>query len=286
MLAYATLLQMQARFPDLLAIVADWLSARTGQSWDAAGVLGAEVWNYPQIEVRTALAKPDDRNVWSLQVNTRDARVDGRDWRLELALREFERGGVQATVAVHASDVRGVSRTAPPVPMSQPALVRALLERGLPDPGTPGLKSLQLDGEEDAQVVAARIADPGRGHAVVVACRGETELDVGVLRNTLTGLADVIELRPVMAYEITTVLKDVHAWPPAGRAVVFPPRTANARSADLERRQLYAAEARTLTSAVLRLGAPRVLEAHRTLEQLHGDLASSTPDVGAEAWAT
>lgn len=286
MLAYATFLHLQARFPELLGIVADWLAARTGQSWDASRVLDAAVWNYPQIEVRTALARPQGQTVWSLQVNTRDTRVPGRDWRFELALREFERGGVQATVAVHASDVRGVSRSAPPVPMSQPVLVRALLERGLPDPETPGLQALPLECEADAQVVAARVADPRRVHAVVVACRGETELDVGVLRNTLTGLADVVELRPVMAYEITTILKDVQAWPPAGRAVIFPPRTAMARPADLDRRQLYAAEARTLTSAVLRSGAPRVLEAHRTLEQLTGDRATSTPEEDSEARAS
>ncbi|MBL8097186.1 MAG: hypothetical protein JNL73_23615 [Anaerolineales bacterium] len=280
MLAYATLLHLKARFPDLLAIVAEWLSARTNQSWNARRVLDAAVWKYPLLEVRTALAHPQDRAVWSLQLNTRDTRVPGRDWRFELALRELKRGGVQATVAVRASDVRGPSRSAPLVPFSQPALVGALLERGDPDPETPGLVPLPLNREADAQVVAARITDPRRAHAVVVLCRGETALDVSALRTTVTGLADVVDLRPVLAFEIATTLKTVNAWPPPGRATVFPPRAAMVRPPELERRQVFGAEARTLISAVLRLSAPRVLAEHVTVERLQQASGPGASDGG------
>lgn len=280
MLAYATLLHLQARFPDLLAIVAEWLSARTNQPWNARRVLDAAVWKYPLLEVRTALAHPQDRAVWSLQLNTRDTRVPGRDWRFELALRELKQGGVQATVAVRASDVRGPSRSAPLVPFSQPALVGALLERGEPDPETPGLVPLPLNGEADAQVVAARITDPRRAHAVVVVCRGETALDVAALRTTVTGLADVVELRPVLAFEVATTLKTANAWPPSGRAAVFPPRAAMVRPPELERRQVFGAEARTLMSAVLRLSAPRVLAEHVTVERLQQASGPGASDGG------
>ena len=44
MLAYATLLQLQASYDELLTVIAGWLSNRTGQPWDAEHVLGAEVW--------------------------------------------------------------------------------------------------------------------------------------------------------------------------------------------------------------------------------------------------
>lgn len=54
MLAYATLLLLQARYPDLLAIVAEWLSTRTQQHWNARRLLKPEVWRQPYIEVRTA----------------------------------------------------------------------------------------------------------------------------------------------------------------------------------------------------------------------------------------
>ena len=283
MLAYATLLHLQTRFHELLGIVADWLSTRTNQPWNARRVLDATVWKYPMIEVRTALAQPPDGTLWALQVNTRDTRVSGRDWRLELALRAVEQGGVQATVAVHASDVRGVNRDAPPVPYSQPALVRALLERGQPDRDTPGLEPFPLDSEADAQAVAARITAPQRAHVVVAVCRGETTLDVAALRATVTGLADVVELRPVMPHEVTATLKGVQAWPPAGRAAVFPPRAGLARPPALDRRPLFAAEARPLGAAILRLGAPRVLAAHVSLDRIKEGSVLAATDEGATA---
>lgn len=268
MLAYATLLHLRAPFADLLTAVAEWLSTRTRQPWNADQILDATVWQYPQIEVRTALARPHGSALWALQVNTRDGRVAGRDWQLELMLRDREAGGVRATVAVHASDVRGVERDAPPVPYSQPALVRALLERGQPDPDTPGLAPFPLDSEADAQAVAARIRDARRAHVVVAVCRGESALDVASLRTAATGLADVVELRPVMPHEVAAALKAVQAWPPPGRAAVFAPRDATDRSGDADGRQVYAADARLLAATLLRLGAPRILAAHRGIERV------------------
>jgi len=266
MLAFATLLHLSAGHTDLLAIVADWLSARTRQPWSGAEVQAATVWNYPLCEVRTALADQAGRPTWALQVNSGDPRVPGRDWRLELTLRALETGGTRATVLVHASDLRSGIRGGPPVPYTQPALVRALLADGGPDPQTPGLAPWPLDCDADAVVAAARITDPQRAQTVAVVCRGETELDVDRLRAAAIGLADVVAVRPVMTHAIAATLTAAQAWPRPGHAVVFSPRAAD--PADREQRLVFAAEAHTLSSAVLRLGAPAVLAAHQSLEQI------------------
>jgi hypothetical protein len=97
---------------------------------------------------------------------------------------------------------------------------------------------LPVDNEEDARIVVARLPDPRRGDVVVVVCRGETAVDVAALRTTLIGLADVVELRPMMSYEMTTVLKAARAWPAPRRAGLFPPRTAMARPGTQDRRQV------------------------------------------------
>jgi len=275
MLAFATLLHLRACHTDLLAIVADWLSARTRQPWSGAEVQAAAVWNYPLCEVRTALAEHAGRPTWALQVNSGDPRVPGRDWRLELTLRAIKGGGTRATVLVHASDLRGRSRGGLPVPYTQPALVRALLTDGGPDPQTPGMMPWPLECEADAVAVAERITDPQRAHTVAMVCRGETDLDVERLRAAAIGLADVVAVRPVMAHAVAATLTAVQAWPRPGHAVVFSPRRTG--TADRETRLLFAAEARALSSAVLRLGAPEVLAAHQSLEQIQALSAGPTP---------
>lgn len=271
MLAYATLLQLQAGFDDLLAIVADWLSNRTGQAWDAQGVLGAELWQYPRIEVRTAQTREPDATVWGLQVNSRDPRIALRDWRLELTLRDLGQGGAKATVAVHALDAERPGRAAS-VPFSQPALVRALLERGDPAPDNPGLQTFAIDTEADAQSLIKRIAAPDRAHSVVALCRGEVSLDVPALRAALIGMADVVELRPVLPQEVGAVLKPAFALPPPARAIHFPPRAvalpARAMVPSREQRLMLALEARAMADSVLTFGAPRVLAEHLTLERM------------------
>ncbi len=270
MLAYATLLRLEASYHDLLAIVAEWLSNRTGQQWDAERVLGAEVWQYPRIEVRTASASGSDEAIWGLQVNSRDPRILSRDWRLELTLRDLGQGGVQATVAVHALDAERPGRSAP-VPFSQPALVRALLERGRPAQSTPGLEPLAIETEADAQVLIERIAAPERAHSVLALCRGEVSLDVPALRAALVGMADLVELRPVLPQAVGAVLKPAFAVPPPARAIHFPPRAVPSparNTASREQRLMLSLEARPLADSVLTFGAPRVLAEHVTLERM------------------
>lgn len=268
MLAFATLLHLQSRFPELLSIAAEWLSARTQQHWNARRLLDTAVWKYPLIEVRTVIAHPLDRTVWVLQVNTRDARVPGRDWQFELALRAVEQGGAQATVVVHTNDDRRTGHAVAPVPFSQPTLVRALLERGEPDPNTPGLQPISLESGTDAQALVARVVDPRRSHALVVVCPGEAPLDIPALRAAVLGQAEVVELRSGLAPDISAALKSASVYPPPGRAMVFPPRTAMTRTAEQGRRQMFGADARTLAGAVLKLCAPRILAAHLSLEKL------------------
>lgn len=268
MLAFASLLHLQSRFPELLTIAAEWLSARTQQHWNARRLLDTAVWKYPLIEVRTATAQPLDRTVWVLQVNTRDARVPGRDWQFELALRAVEQGGVDATVVVQANDDRRSGHAAAPVPFSQPALVRALLARGEPDPNTPGLQPIPLESGTDAQALVARVVDPRRSHALVVLCQGEAPLDVPALRAAVVGQAEVVELRSGLSSDISAILKSASVCSSPGRATVFPPPTTTARGAEQARRQLLGADARTLTAAVLKLCAPRILAAHLSLEKI------------------
>lgn len=288
MLAYATLLQLQASYDELLTVIAGWLSNRTGQPWDAEHVLGAEVWQYPRIEVRTARVGGPDATVWGLQVNSRDPRIMSRDWRLELTLRDLGQGGARATVAVHALDAERPGRGAP-VPFSQPALVRALLEHGRPAPDTPGLAPLIIDSEAEAQALVARIAAPERAHSVLALCRGEVALDVPALRAALVGMADLVELRPVLPQDVGAVLKPASAVPPPARAIHFPPRAvahpARSTAAAREQRLMLAVEARALADSVLTFGAPRVLAEHITLERMQPRSSGplSTEDAGSGA---
>lgn len=283
MLAYATLLQLQAREHDLLAIVAEWLSIRTGQSWDAESVIGAQVWQYPRIEVRTARAGTPDAAVWGLQVNSRDPRIPSRDWRLELTLRDLGQGGARATVAVHALDAERPGRPAL-VPFSQPTLVRALLELGGPAPQTPGLRPLVIDTEADAHILVERIAAPDRAHSVVAICRGEVALDVPAVRAALVGMAEVVELRPVLPQDVGAILRPAAAVPPPARAIHFPPRVgvslARNPTPTREQRLMLAVEARTLADSVLTFGAPRVLAEHMTLERMHHQSSAAPSDGG------
>lgn len=267
MLAYATLLQLRARFPELLAIVADWLAGRSDQHWSARRLLETATWRYPQIEIRTATIKLKERAVWALRVKTRDPHLPGRNWQLDLALRDLEQGGVQATVTARATDDKRLQSTSTSVPTSQPALVRLLLERGQPDPDTPGLHALVLNQADDVQRLVRLIDEPRRPQALLIV-GGDTTLDVPALRAMLTGLADVAELRPGMADDLAAKLKTAGAWPPPGWATVFPPRTPMARPVGQDRRQILGAESRTLVAAALRLGAPRVLAAHQSVERL------------------
>ena len=62
-LAYATRLHLQARYPDLLSIVAEWLSTRTQHHWNARRLLKPEVWRQPYIEVRTALTHVSEQTI-------------------------------------------------------------------------------------------------------------------------------------------------------------------------------------------------------------------------------
>ncbi len=268
MLAYATLLQLQARYHDLLAIMADWLSARTQQHWSARRLLEADVWRHPQIEVRTGLAQLSDQTVWGLQVSTRDARVVGREWRLEATLRDLEQGGVQASVVVHALDTQRFGYERAAVPFSQPALVRTLLERGIPAADTPGLHPIPMETDTDVHRLVERIRAPNRTGSLVLLCRAETTLDVPALRDSLTGLADLIDLRPALPQQWVALLKPVSAWPPPDRAAFFPPRGVGEPSVRREPSLLLAAETRTLCAGVLKAGASRVLAQHLTLEQL------------------
>lgn len=279
MLAYATLLSLQARFPDLMTITAEWLSTRTDQHWSARRLLEATEWRDPWTQVRTRIAHLQDATLWALQVNTRDPRLPRRHWQLDLALRDLEQGGVQATVTVRATDDKRLPSASASVPTSQPALVRLLLERGQPDPETPGLRALVLTQAEDVQRLVRRIGEPRRAQVLLIV-GGDATLDVPALRATLTGLADVAELRPGVADELAATLKTAGAWPPPGRAAVFPPRTPMARPAGQERRQILGAETRTLVAAALRLGAPRVLAAHHSVERLKdASLTAALDDV-------
>lgn len=267
-LAYATRLALQARYHDLLAIVADWLSTRTQHHWTARRLLKPEVWRQTHIEVRTALAHVSGQTLWGLQIVTRDPRLPSRDWRLELALRDLEQGGVQATVVVYALDAPRFGEAPTSVPLSQPALVRALLERGAPVADTPGLHPIALDSEADARRLVARLIDPGRAHSLLVLCRGEATLDLSALSSALIGLAECVELRPVLSPDIAAVLKAASAWPSPARVALFPPRPSGPPSAGREPRLLLAAQTRTLTTGVLKVGAPRVLAEHVTVERL------------------
>jgi hypothetical protein len=130
-LAYATLLHLSARFPELLAIVADWLADRTSQPWTARRLLETTTWKHPLLEVRTATVNDQERTRWALRLKTRDARGPGRDWLIELALGDREQGGVAATVIVQAIDGHLHGLAVPAVPLSQPALVRAARARRL-----------------------------------------------------------------------------------------------------------------------------------------------------------
>ena len=281
MLAYATLLQLQSCEHDLLSIVAEWLSNRTGQLWDAESVIGAQVWQYPRIEVRTARAGGLDAKVWGLQVNSRDPRIPSRDWRLELTFHDLGQGGARATVAVHALDAERPGRSAP-IPFSQPALVRALLEHGRPTPHTPGLRPLVIDTETDAQNLVERIAAPERAHSVVALCRGEVSLDVLALRAALVGMADVVELRPVLPQDVGAILKPAAVVPPPARAIHFPPRAATSSSRNpapyREQRLMLAVEARSIADSVLTFGAPRVLAEHVTIERMQHQSSGAPSD--------
>ena len=277
-LAYATLLHLQARYPDLLSIVAEWLSTRTQHHWNARRLLKPEVWRQPYIEVRTALTHVSEQTVWGLQVVTRDARIPSRDWRLELALRDLEQGGVQATVVVYALDAPRFGQAPTAVPFSQPTLVRTLLERGVPAADTPGLQSIALDTEADARRLVARIADPGRTHSLLVLYRGEAVLDVSALSAALIGMAECVELRPVLPQEVAAVLKPASAWPSPARVALFPPWPTGASALGREQRLLLAAETRTLSAGVLKVGAPRVLAEHVTVERLQPANSQSLSD--------
>lgn len=278
MLAYATLLHLRTRFPELLGIVAEWLAGRSDQHWSARRLLETAVWKYPLIEIRTRAANLQERTAWALRVKTRDTHVSGRDWQIELTLRDVEQGGVQATVVVQANDDRRSGYGTAPVPFSQPTLVRALLERGEPDRNTPGLQPLPLESDADAQALVARVTDPRRSYAVLVVCQGESPLDIPALRAAVMGQAEVVELRSGLSPDIAAILKPASVWPPPGRAAVFPPRTAMARPAEQGRRQMLGADARTLAAAVLKLCAPRILAAHLTLEKLKDASPAAAPD--------
>jgi hypothetical protein len=267
MLAFATLLHLQAPFHDLLVIVAEWLSGRTGQVWNAQQVLEAELWRYPESDVRTAQARVSEQMVWGLQVVSRDRRTPSRDWRLELTLRDLEQGGAQATVVVHALENQRVGHSAS-VPFSQPALVRALLARGNPDADTAGLQPFSIDTEADAQCLVDRIGAPNRSRSVLVLNRGEATLDVPGLRAAMIGMAELVELRPVLSQEVAAVLKPASAWPPPARAIHFPSRKAEPVVGGREQRLLLAADTRALASSVLTFGAPRVLAEHLSVERL------------------
>ncbi len=285
MLAYTTLLQFEADYVDLLGVVAEWLAGRTDRSWDAHQVLEAEVWQYPRIEVRTARAGGPDARVWGLQVNSRDPRIPSRDWRLELTLRDLGQGGAHATVAVHALDAERPGRSAP-VPFSQPTLVRALLEHGRPAPHTPGLHPVAIDTEADAQNLVERIAAPDRAHSIVVICRGEVALDVPALQAALVGMAEVVELRPVLPQDVGAILKPAAAVPPPARAIHLPPRAATSPARNpapyREQRLMLAVEARSIADSVLTFGAPRVLAEHVTIERMrHANLGTAS-NRGAE----
>ncbi len=209
-----------------------------------------------------------EQTVWGLQVTTRDPHLPSREWQLELTLRDLERGGVRATVVVHALDARHFERTTAPVPFTQPALVRELLKHGAPDAHTPGLHPRCLSTESDARSLVEHLASRDRRHGVVVLSGGETTLDMPNLQTALIGLAELVDLRPVLPPECVALLKPAGAWPPPARAIHFAPRAAGSSSAKREPRLMVAAETRGLAASLLTHDAPRVLAQHLTLEQL------------------
>lgn len=268
MLAYATLLPLTARTHDLLAIVADWLSQRTAEHWNARRLLAPGSWRQNQVNIRTALMHLPEQTVWGLQVATRDLHLPSRTWQLELTLRDLERGGVRATVVVHALDGRHFERTPAPVPFTQPALVQALLEHGAPDARTPGLHPRVISTESGARSLVELLASRDRRHGVLVLSGGETTLDVPNLQPALIGLAELVDLRPVLPPECVALLKPAGAWPPPARVIHFTARAAGSSTGSRESRVLLTAETRTLAASLLRHDASRILAQHLTLEQL------------------
>lgn len=257
MLAYATLLQLQAREHDLLAIVAEWLWMQRPQE----SVIGAQVWQYPRIEVRTARAGTPDAAVWGLQVNSRDPRIPSRDWRLELTLRDLGQGGARATVAVHALDAEHPCGSSPLFPTH----ARARLAR------TRWARSTDAGAAAARDRHRGRCPHPGRAyrapdraHSVVAICRGEVALDVPAVRRagrhgrSCRASAGAASGRwgDSQAGGCSAATGSRHFPPRVGVSLARNPTPTR------EQRLMLAVEARTLADSVLAFGAPRAGRAY------------------------
>jgi hypothetical protein len=139
----------------------------------------------------------DGTALHSIRYSHRDAKQHGRRWVTEIGVRaEAGVEELQVSVYLYTDDLS--ARVAESVAPSRPTLVRDMLARCLPMPGTPGL-SLETLGLANAEAFRSRVHDANRRAPIVVlspATAGEYLVDPAACLDQLAGLADVVCIPP------------------------------------------------------------------------------------------
>lgn len=270
MLVYANALTLEARVPELLTIVAGWLSDRVGQPWNARRLLESGRHRFPLGDLQIHTVRHENRSLWALDLEQPDRGVLGRHWHLEVAIRDIEGGGALATVVIHAHDDIYVSSSFPAVALNQPALIRALLDQGQPDAATPGLTTRSLHSEVDARHLAAHVTDRTRSQTLVIVSENDLANDLERLQAALVGLADLSTLASDAPLLAGRILYAAHAFPGSGKAVVVGPAIlpTGERLAGRAARQIVGVNTRAVVAGVLKYRSPHILKIHLSVERL------------------
>lgn len=270
MLVYANALTLGARVPDLLTIVATWLSDLVGQPWNARRLLESGRHRFSRGDLQIHTARHENRSLWALELELPDRGVPGRHWQVEVAIRDVEWGGALATVIIRVHDDIYVSSSYPAAAINQPALIRAFLEQGQPDAATPGLATLSLQSEMDARQMAARVIDKARTQTLVLVAQNDAANDLERLQAALAGLAELAILAADAPPLAGRILYAAHAFPASGKAVVVGPAIlpTGERLAGRAARQIVGVNTRTVVGGVLKFRSPQILKQHLSIDRL------------------
>jgi hypothetical protein len=198
MLVYTTIINLECDVDSLLNVISHWLTRKSHETITTSQLKSAtsiytDSGNRIQSLISPITTYP---LLGAIKLSHADSEIAGRQWTTEIGFRrENQNGELELSLVLRTDEIS--TKVATKTQTTVPYLVHEVIKRCSPVPGTPGLKTIPLDNDSEADAFGYSILYPERRYPFVLISPTREDkylVDVENLRFELEGLADIITI--------------------------------------------------------------------------------------------